>query len=349
MNILFLEGDMSRTGGTERMTAWLATELSQKYNVHIISLKFDKNNIFFPLSDAITHTALKNGNLLNQIFQIHKYIKKHKIDTVINVDTGMGIIGVSAAIFTKTKVITWEHSNFYNNWNSRNFPYLRKFAALFSNKMVVLTEKDKVNYLSNIRRCKDVSVIPNPMGNICNDYNINSKIILSIGLLCEIKRFDRIIPIAKEIFEKHPDWSWVICGDGPERKNLENQISENNLENKIILTGNVPNISDFYKNAAMFVLTSQMEGLPMVLLEAKAHKLPIVSFDIQTGPSDIIRDNQNGFLIEPYNIEKMAEKINLLIENDELRKQFSDNAVLDSEKFSSERIIEQWTSLLHNL
>jgi glycosyltransferase involved in cell wall biosynthesis len=212
--------------------------------------------------------------------------------------------------------------------------------------MVVLTDKDKQNYLSNIRLCKEVTVIPNPMGELNNDYDVNSKTILSVGLFSIIKRFDRIIPIAKKIFEKHPDWSWVICGDGPERKNLENQISENNLDNKIILTGNVPNITDFYKNAAMFVLTSQMEGLPMVLLEAKAHKLPMVAFDIQTGPSDIIRDNQNGFLIEPYNVKKMAEKINLLIENDELRKQFSDNAVLDSEKFSSERIIEQWTSLI---
>ena len=346
MNILFLEGDMSRTGGTERMTAWLATELSPKYNVHIISLKFDKNNIFFPLSDAVTHTALKNGNLLNQIFQIRKYIKKHKIDTVINVDIGLGIFGILATIFTKTNVITWEHSNFYNNWGSSTYPLLRNIAAKFSNKMVVLTDKDKQNYLSNIRLCKEVTVIPNPMGELNNDYDVNSKTILSVGLFSIIKRFDRIIPIAKEIFEKHPDWSWVICGDGPERKNLENQICENNLKDKIILTGNVPNITDFYKNAAMFVLTSQMEGLPMVLLEAKAHKLPIVAFDIQTGPSDIIHNNQNGFLIEPYNIGTMAEKIDLLIENADLRKQFSNNTILDTEKFSQEKIIKQWINLL---
>lgn len=346
MNILFLEGDMSRTGGTERMTAWLANELSQKFNVHIISLKFNKNNIFFPLSNAVTHTVLENGNLLNQIFQIRKYIKKQKIDIVINVDTGIGIFGVLAALFTKAKVITWEHSNFHNNWNSRIFPYLRKFAAKFSNKMVVLSEKDKQNYLSNIHRCKEVTVIPNPMGAYGGDYDINCKTILSAGLLCEIKRFDRIIPIAKKVFAKHPDWSWVICGDGDERANLEKLISENNLNGKVILAGSITNIAEFYKNSAMFVLTSQMEGLPMVLLEAKAHKLPIVAFDIQTGPSDIVRDNQNGFLIEPYNLEAMAEKINLLIENEDLRKHFSDNTILDIEKFSQERIIEQWIKLL---
>lgn len=346
MNILFLEGDMSRTGGTERMTAWLSTELSEKYNIHIISLKFENDKIFFPLSDTITHTTLKNGNLLNQIFQIRGYIKQHKIDTVINVDTGMGIYGILASALTKTKVITWEHSNFYNNWNSKIFPHLRKFAAKFSDKIVVLTEKDKQNYISNIRPCKPVSVISNPMGQLTKNYDLNSKTILSAGLLCEIKRFDRIIPIAKELFAKHPDWSWIICGDGLERTNLEKLINENNLKDKVILAGNVPNITEFYKKAAIFVLTSDMEGLPMVLLEAKAHKLPIVSFDIQTGPSDIIRNNQNGFLIEPYNIKEMAEKIELLIQYEDLRDQFSDNTVLDMEKFSPERIIEQWIGLI---
>lgn len=346
MNILFLEGDMSRAGGTEKMTVWLANELSKKFNVHIISLHFSKDKVFFPLLNSVNHTILKNGNMLNQIFQIHHYIKQHKIDRVINVDTGMGIFGVLAALFTKARVITWEHSNFHNNWNSRIFPYLRKFAAKFSNKMVVLSEKDKQNYLLNIHHCKDVTVIPNPMSEYGGAYDINCKTILSAGLLCEIKRFDRIIPIAKEVFAKHPDWSWIICGDGDERANLEKLISENNLNGKVILAGTVTNIAKFYKNSAMFVLTSQTEGLPMVLLEAKAHKLPIVSFDIQTGPSDIIRDNQNGFLVEPYNIEEMAEKINLLIENEDLRIQFSNNTILDIEKFSQERIIEQWINLL---
>ena len=346
MNILFLEGDMSRTGGTERMTAWLGTQLSKKYNIHIISLKFENDKIFFPLSDTITHATLKNGSLPNQVFQIRKYIKRNKINTVINVDIGVGIFGVLACLFTKTKIITWEHSNFYNNWYSRIYPYLRKFAAKFSNEMVVLTEKDKQNYISNIRRCKPVSVISNPMGEFTKNYDLNSKTILSAGLLCEIKRFDRIIPIAKEVFAKHPDWSWIICGDGSERTNLEKLINENNLKDKVILAGNVPNITEFYKKAAIFVLTSDMEGLPMVLLEAKAHKLPIVSFDIQTGPSDIVRDNQNGFLIEPYNIEEMIEKINLLIENDEIRKQFSDNTLQDMKKFHKNTILKKWIQII---
>lgn len=346
MNILFLEGDMSRSGGTERMTAWLANQLSQKFNVHIISLHFENDSFFFPLSDIVSHKTLESGNMFSQICQIRHYIKQNNINTIINVDTGMGIFGIIASAFKNTKVITWEHSNFYNNWNSKIFPLLRKIAAKFSNEIVVLTEKDKQNYLSNIRCCKPVTVISNPIGKLNTNYDLNSKTILSVGLLCKIKRFDRIIPIAKEVFAKHPDWSWIICGNGPEKANLEKMISDNNLVGKIILAGNVKNLVDYYKKSAIFVLTSQIEGLPMVLLEAKSHKLPIVSFDIQTGPSDVVRHNQNGFLIKPYDIEEMTQKITTLVENSCLRKQFSDGTVLDIEKFSQERIIEQWINLI---
>ena len=87
----------------------------------------------------------------------------------------------------------------------------------------------------------------------------------------------------------------------------------------------------------------------MVLLEAKANGLPLVSFDIETGPDEIIRDGVNGFLIPPYDTEIMAERICQLIENNDLRKRFSDNAKLDLEKFSSDRIIEQWNDLIKDV
>ena len=87
----------------------------------------------------------------------------------------------------------------------------------------------------------------------------------------------------------------------------------------------------------------------MVLLEAKSYGLPIVSFDIQTGPGDIVRDGVNGYLVKSGNTDAMAEKICQLIENAELRKQFSDNAALDMDKFDEERIVGQWEKLISSL
>lgn len=87
----------------------------------------------------------------------------------------------------------------------------------------------------------------------------------------------------------------------------------------------------------------------MVLLEAKAYRLPIVSFDIETGPDEIVDDGVNGYLIEPYNVEEMADRICELIEKPELRKQFSDNAYIGIEKFDKNKIAEKWISVLESL
>lgn len=349
MNILFLEGDMSRRGGTERMTAWLASMLSNTHKVSVISLHLHNGEVFFPLADAVNHTALQSVKTTAQIKEIRRFIRENAIDVVINVDTGMGYIGILAAKRTPAKVITWEHANFFNNWNSRIFPYLRRYAARKSDAMVVLTERDKRNFESNIKKCVPVTAIANPSMKGVYSYDGASKTILSAGLLGKIKRFELIVPIGKIVFAKHPDWQWVLCGDGPERDTLERAVNGAGLEQNVIFCGSVSDMDAQYAGAAMYVLTSEMEGLPMVLLEAKAHGLPIVSFDIETGPSDIVRDGVNGWLIESGNTDEMADKICELIENSALRKQFSENATLDMDKFDEETIVKQWETLIESL
>jgi len=317
--------------------------------VSIISLHFQHGQLFFPLDENVYHSILKASQTPARIQEIHKFIRKETIDVVINVDTGMGYIGILAATGTGAKVITWEHSNYYNNWNSRLFPHLRKFAARKSSAIVVLTERDKYNYETNIKRCVPVTVIANPVKKQENEYNEASKTILSAGALGKIKRFDLIVSIGKIIFEKHPDWQWVICGDGPEREDLLRKTAEAKMQKNICFCGSVSDMDSKYRQAAMYVLTSEMEGLPMVLLEAKSHGLPIISFDIETGPSEVIRDGVNGYLIESGDVHKMADRICRLIEDESLRTEFAKNAVLDMEKFDEEMIVNKWEQLLKEI
>ena len=108
-------------------------------------------------------------------------------------------------------------------------------------------------------------------------------------------------------------------------------------------------MEDEYKNAAIYVMTSLQEGLPMVLLEAKSNTLPLISFDIQTGPGEIICDGVNGYLIPAYDIKAMAEKICELIEDEKKRLKFSTNAQLDIEKFSKEVIIKKWEDVINKI
>ena len=350
MNICFLEGDMSRRGGTERMTALLANALSKTDTVWVISLQMRENCIFFPMESDVTHFQLRQENgkfgLFKQILEIRAFLRKNNIDWVINVDVGTCIYGISASFGIKSKVITWEHSNFYNNWGYRWFPHFRRFAAKYSDVMVVLTEKDKENYQKNIPSKKPVYVIANPAEKHDFLFDVESKMILSAGLLLPIKGYDRAIQAATKVLPRHPDWKWVICGEGCERARLEKLIAEAHIEQQFLLKGTMQNMNEQYQKAAFYVMTSQMEGLPMVLLEAKSWGLPIVSFDIMTGPSDIIRNGENGYLVSPNDVDMLAEKIEMLICSKELRKQFSEQSQVDMEKFNFENIVSQWHNIL---
>ena len=124
------------------------------------------------------------------------------------------------------------------------------------------------------------------------------------------------------------------------------KIKEYNLQDRLILKGKVSNVEDYYENSALYVMTSRFEGLPMTLLEAKNHKLPIVSFDCPTGPSEIIRNNVNGYLVKANDIKEMSNKVNSVLQDDKKLKEFSDKAELDIDKFNINSIIDKWTSLL---
>ena len=111
----------------------------------------------------------------------------------------------------------------------------------------------------------------------------------------------------------------------------------------------VRNINNIYPKHSIYVMTSYFEGLPLVLLEAKKFKLPIVSFNCPTGPSEIVRHGINGFIIDNFNVNEMANKICDLIENEKLRWEFSCNANLDVDKFSKDVILEKWMKLIEDL
>lgn len=347
--LCFLISDMSWSGGTVRVTALLANEFCKTEEVHLLNLHCE-DEVCVELDYRIRKHILSETNgklgIIKQICEIRDYIKLNKIDWLINVDIGMSIYGIPAALCTKTKVITWEHGNFYNNWGSWCFPHFRRFAAKHSDVVVVLTERDKENYQKNIKTRKPICVIANPTKQHRFQYDTESKIILSAGLLLPIKGYDKAIQVARKILPEHPKWKWVICGEGPEREHLEQLIAEAHLEKQFLLLGTVQNMEEQYKTAAFYVMTSEMEGLPMVLLEAKSWGLPIVSFDIMTGPSDIVRDGVNGYLVSQDDVDMLIERMEKLIASIDLRLQFSQHSQLDMEKFDFDYIINTWLEVM---
>ena len=157
--------------------------------------------------------------------------------------------------------------------------------------------------------------------------------------------------VAVNVLSKFPDWHWDIYGSGDDsiKEKLVEELKEGGVITQVNFMGNVKGIENIYPNHGIYVMTSRYEGLPLVLLEAKQYGLPIVSFNCPTGPSEIVLDGENGYLIDNFEIDEMSEKICKLIENEELRISFSEKSMNDTEKFSKGKILKQWIHLIEEM
>jgi len=260
-------------------------------------------------------------------------------------------VGFGATLFTNTKFICWEHSNTNLVSNHKFKKASRWMGAKFADKVIVLTKQDESDYFKKYRP-KSLVQIYNPIDpnifNISSTYDIDSKKIISVGSLCNRKNFTLLLDVAKMIFEKYVDWTWDICGEGEEREVLQNKIFELGLQDFVKLKGVVSNLYELYSQYSIMVMTSKSEGFPMALIEGMAKKLPLISFDIYTGPNEIIFDGRNGFLIKPFEVEVFAERICQLIENRELRMEMSKQNDILAENFHIGSISSKWASVIYD-
>ena len=362
MKICFFTGDITRSGGTERVVSTLTEGLlygNTKDQFYILSLEMKESTPFFHFDKKIILAHLDVSEELSpveKLFKVvrglRKYVVENRIDILIDVDTLLSVYSTPALIFTETKHIAWEHFTLHHDLGVRYRNWGRKLAGRFADALVVLTQRDQQQFVAQDWIKRPVKHIYNPIylnGHMIIETTSDSKILLSAGRLTAQKGFDLLIDVAEIIFKKHPDWQWIVVGDGEDRKMLEEKIKEKHLEHHVLLPGVVDNIEDYYLRAAIFVLTSRFEPFGLVLTEAKSFYLPCVSFDVDSGPGEIILNEVNGYLIEPFDIAEMAEKINILIENPEIRQQYAANAMQDTEKFHLEVIKGKWEKLFENI
>lgn len=359
INICFYSGDITNSGGTERVAVIIANELNRmpEYNVSFLSLVEKKSEPFFNLDKTIPrytvydHVVRGITHIGGIILRTRRLIKEKNIDILIDIDGILEMYTIPAAAFTSVKIISWEHYNFYQHPVVPYRKYTRKMAAKWAAAIVTLTEEDKGYYENNLDVKCPIRCIYNPViwKENTKEYDSASKVILSAGRLTYQKGFDILIDVADLFLKKYPDWKWIVLGEGEDRQMLEEKTKAKGLEGQLLFPGNVDNIDDYYAKASMFVMTSRFEGLPMTLLETKPFHLPIISFDCKTGPRELVKNGVNGYLVSEGDNAKLAEAISRLIENENERISFSQNAIMDMEKFELDSIISNWKGLLLEL
>ncbi len=356
--VCFIDYDMSVRGGVEQVTASLANTLVTYYDIYIVSLclnnelayNLDKRIKFIWLLRQEKHLREMQKELCPELVKI---LNDKSIDVAIIQGNYSGFISAFARLKTKTKLIFCDHGALMNQWGQKDIVFIRLISSLLSHRVVTLTEQSREAYIKRFHLSnKKVKCIYNwidlqvPRS---EKYDRDSKQIISAGRFGKEKGFDMLIEVFASIVSKHPDWSLDLYGDGEMMESVRCLIAKFGIENNVKLMGMCPNLLEQYKNYAIYVLPSYREGMPLVLLEAKANRLPIVSFDIMTGPKEIVRNGIDGYLIEPYNLEKMCNSICELIENAHLRQEMSNRSQENLDKFSKQSIVKQWRELIDSL
>lgn len=339
-------------GGTERVTYLLINELLLRYaDLNIFILNFKNNQPSFPLSNKCHYSTVGTTGRINIINHTRKFLKKNNINTIVNVEALVGLFTIPATIGVKCKHIVWEHANYFQKQNSRWIGLIRKLWMRYANHYIVLTKRDLNNFKRYRNRKSKLSYIYNPISLLSSSpirYNIHSETIMSAGHLVPIKNFEIIPDIVNKYVDQYPKWKWEIYGGGTTEalQRIRDKIRNYGLEEKIILKGRSEKIDEAYDNAAIFCLTSLQEGLPTVLLEAMLHGIPCVSFDIETGPDEIITDGVDGFVVSAYDIDQYATALMSLMESTEKRARFSKHALENVKKFNMEDSVNKWYKIL---
>ena len=195
--------------------------------------------------------------------------------------------------------------------------------------------------------CGEVISIPNfvAAGNTIT-ATLEEKTILTVGWLIQRKGIDLLLPAAKKVFAKHPDWKWKLLGTGEKEQEVKNFIAENKLEENLILLPPVTDeISSRYQQASIFVLPSHIEVFGLVLIEAMAHGLPCIALAKADGPANIISHKEDGLLVED-DPNQLANAVVSLLENKSLRQRYGQKALQNVKRYSPEAIYTEWKRIL---
>ena len=236
----------------------------------------------------------------------------------------------------------------YHNHNSK---YLSTIKNKYNNidyllSLTTTLENDYKNLLNDNNHTKIVT-IPNMLYFVPKEVsNLDSKNLITIGRVDTLKRNDDIIRAFSKIDNK--DYTLTIIGDGKEENNLKKLTKELKVEDRVIFTGykTKEEIKDYMLSSSIFLMASETEGLPMVLLEAGSYGLPSIVYEIENGVKDIIKDGYNGFIIKDRNENEYVNKINELISNEKELKELGKNARKGINSFTKEEVVKRWLNIL---
>jgi glycosyltransferase involved in cell wall biosynthesis len=245
-------------------------------------------------------------------------------------------------------VVGQEHMNFEGRGPRVRPAIQRTYGGL--DALAVLTDADRRRYTEFLGGATRVVRIPNAVPELPGPpSDVSSSVVLAAGRLTRQKGFDRLVPIFAKVARQEPGWTLRICGTGIQRALLRERIEKHDMAGHISLLGNVRNMAEQFEQASLFVLSSRREGFPMVLIEAMSKGLPVVSFDVPTGPADLVEHGVTGFLVPKGDGAALAEAMLELIRDEPKRRRFGAAAAERAQEYTIAKVGRSWDELLAEL
>lgn len=352
------------SGGAERVMSIMANYWVMK-GWDITLLTFDDGTVtpFYHLNSRILHIPLgiatNSSNLIDGIWNNLKRIQtlRHVIvksnpDAVISFMYTTNVITLLATRWLNIPVIVSERidprmANINGIWEQ-----LRQRAYLLADKLIVQSKTVLDDFSSKLE--SRICIIPNPVLSPPKEEEVSEKLagersLIAMGRLERQKGFDLLLQAFEKLKDRYPEWVLTIFGEGTLRSELEALRNQLGLIERVHFPGVVKNPYQFFKQGDLFIMSSRFEGFPNVLCEAMACGLPVISTDCPSGPGDIIRHDIDGILVPNEDVSALTLAMDCLMSNEDKRKQLACRAPEVTERFSLEKIMGIWESVLEEV
>ncbi len=344
-------------GGAERVLVNLANEFSKRDHEVVLVTSYCKEQEYeinskvkrLTLEDKESKQSFIKKNL-TRTMKLRDICKEEKPDIVVSFMAQANFRTIIATRFLKIKTlisIRNDPNQEYPNWLYR---LAAKILYPLASGCVFQTE-DAKKWFSKIVQKKS-KIITNYVSEKFYkvDYQGERRNIVMVGRLEEQKNHELLIEAFSLIAKEFPNENLVIFGDGSRKEKLKELTKTLNIEERVFFMGESSVIQEKIKDAKVFVLSSNYEGLPNVVMEAMTLGLAIISTDCPCGgPRMLIEHEKNGILVEPNNLEDMAIGMHTILRNPSLAESLGNNAKIASKEFKTEKIFKRWESYMEQI
>lgn len=320
--------------------------------MEVICLKFD--DVYYQVDSRVKVTlAMQHTrNRFTELFWLRSHIKKEKPDVIIPFTEGVYCFTILALLGTRFPIIASERLDPSAMSASRKI--LKRLLLPLADWLVVQTQSIKEYFPKSIQ--KKTSVIYNPVNEEVFGVNDNGRWtmdnqqnrIISVGRLYPQKNQQLMIRAFAQIADKFPDWQLVIYGEGPLRDSLELIVDSLQLRGRVLLPGRTENVVEELRKSKIFCMSSDYEGMSNSMIEAICMGLPIITTKV-SGTEELIKDGENGLLVEIGNEKELADAFATLMSNAKMAKSLSEHNTLLASRFKIDEIVSRWISLTNKI